>query len=87
MTANARAWELRHKLFALLGEFQDFRLQCINAHAADAGFDAETQAAAVADELGRLCARLETSELTLFFDAACDTKDQQFGFPLRSGVG
>lgn len=89
MTAAARAWELRARLFALVAEFKEFSLAVHTADATpdatpDARDEAHAQADAVACELARLHRSLSgpSPEYDLFTDAARDPKDRAFDFRL-----
>lgn len=89
MTANARAGDIRRRLFALVGEFKDLH-QAIAFHRyGKAARDAAGQADAAACELAALHDKISgpSPEWDLFTDEARDEKDQEYRFELgKDGV-
>lgn len=80
MTANARAFDLRSNLSALVGEFKDLQLAIWAAlpDAADPAFDRYVEASGQADSAACALARVYDALPDLFTDAARDDKDQSY---------
>ena len=74
VTVNQKAFDLRSKLFALVGELRDLQLATKAIPDFDARFEAHQQADAAASGL----AKVHESLGDLFFDAARDTENQAF---------
>lgn len=80
MTASQKAWGLRSKLFALVGEFTDLVLSIHVNGDTDTAVDARSQADAVKCQLAAVYAEIGGPETRydLFIDAARDAPEYGF---------
>lgn len=81
-TTASRAWELRSKLFDLVGEVKRLHLETLAATrgASDAVLDEALTACGQLDEIGCRLAAIHDALPEVFADAATD--HPRFGFPL-----